>query len=155
MLIVTKQTSLLCCLIFFMETFIRGNWTKWSPARLPQQAFGEVPFPFHWTQPPAPPIIPATVQMFKTRRNISDISKRRWNIWDIFCNTLTVQKRSNLDIYLCELPDRNPLILVVVELLEDLVNVFLRLVLLTISLHCHESHLKLLVHSIYYTIGNF
>ena len=65
------------------------------------------------------------------------------------CNTLTVQKRSNLNIHLCELPDRNPLILVVVELLEDLVNVFLRLVLLTISLHCHESHLKLLLHSIY------
>ena len=96
MLIVTKQTSLLWCLIFFMETFIRGNSTNWSPARPPRQAFGEVPFPFHWTQPPAPPIIPATVQMFKIRKNISDISKRRWNIWDILCNTLTVQKKTKL-----------------------------------------------------------
>ena len=42
--------------------------------------------------------------------------------------------------HLCELPDGHPLILIVVKLFEDLVKVFLRLVLFPVPLDCHKSH---------------
>ena len=45
-----------------------------------------------------------------------------------------------LRTHLCKFLDGHPLVLVVVKLFEDLVKVFLRLVLLPVSLHCHKSH---------------
>ena len=50
------------------------------------------------------------------------------------------KKDQTLTFHLCELPDRNPLILVVVELLEDLVKVFLPVPIVKILPHRHKSH---------------